>query len=412
VTGEDVAPAGPARPAGHDRATKTLQLLADPARWTHRRVEHLVFVDDQSVRRAVSVDFEVPAELAGVPVPLALLRKRPLVDFDLRDEGGRALPMLTRRQNGRIASEVLRAAAEAVTGEALGDDLVADLLRVSTAAPEEADAVLEGLRTGARGTEGAALLADPGFETLAFELARSFLLLVEIPPQAGRRVLKFAYAEPFGWRTALPERMSWRPAGIEIEVPAVARAGSYHFEIEAPEGLEIAWAGLLAFGGGGAFEEHVVEEEEGLRRVHLYLADVPYGADGVAGVWLRTPRRGFLRQAWLSGLATTLSLLLLTLLSPRLPGGTASGTTAILLAAPGFLSLFAARPGEHGMLSRLLLGVRAVLLAQAAVAYLGAFALAALPGGGEQQLWLRGLLAASALLSISLTASLMTPRRP
>jgi hypothetical protein len=132
----------------------------------------------------------------------------------------------------------------------------------------------------------------------------------------------------------------------------------------------------------------------------------------VAGVWLRTPRRGFLRQAWLSGLATTLSLLLLTLLSPRLPGGTASGTTAILLAAPGFLSLFAARPGEHGMLSRLLLGVRAVLLAQAAVAYLGAFALAALPAGGEQQLWLRGLLAASALLSISLTASLMTPRRP
>jgi hypothetical protein len=132
----------------------------------------------------------------------------------------------------------------------------------------------------------------------------------------------------------------------------------------------------------------------------------------VAGVWLRTPRRGFLRQAWLSGLATTLSLLLLTLLSPRLPGGTASGTSAILLAAPGFLSLFAARPGEHGMLSRLLLGVRAVLLAQAAVAYLGAFALAALPGGGEQQLWLRGLLAASALLSVSLTASLMTPRRP
>lgn len=410
MTGEDVAPAEPARPAGHDRATKTLQLLADPARWTHRRVEHLVFVDDQTVRRAVSVDFEVPAELTGVPIPLALLRKRPLVDFDLRDEGGRALPMLTRRQNGRIASEVLLAAAEAVTGEALGDDLVADLLRVSTAAPEEAEAVLEGLRAGARGTEGAALLGDPGFETLAFELARSFLLLVEIPPDGVRRVLKFAYAEPFGWRTALPERMSWRAAGVEIDVPAVARGGSYHFEIQAPEGLEIAWAGLLAFGGGGAFEEHVVEEK-GLTRVHLYLADVPYGADGVAGVWLRTPGRGFLRQAWLSGLATTLSLLLLTLLAPQL-GETAGGTSAILLAAPGFLSLFAARPGEHGMLSRLLLGVRAVLLVQAAVAYLGAFVLTALPAGGEQQLWLGGLLAVSALLSVSLTASLMTPKRP
>jgi hypothetical protein len=409
--GDGGAGAGGEQPvAARDGATRLLQLLAEPARWTHRRVERVVFLDDRTVRRRVSVDFEVPAELEGVPVPLALLRKRPLVEFDLRDEGGRALPMLTRRQNGGLAAEVLLAAAEGVGG-ALAPELAGDLRRLATAAVEEAEGVLEDLRRGSRGEAGAALLDDPAFESLAFELARGFLLLVDVPAGGGRRILKFGYAEPLAWRTTLPQRMSWRAAGVEIDVPAVARAGSYHLEVQAPEGLEIAWASLLAFGGGGGFEEHVVEEE-GLARVHLYLSDVPYGADGVAGVWLRTPARGFLRQAWLSGAATTASLLLLTLLAPRLTAANAGAAGGILLAAPGFLSLFVARPGEHRMLSRLLLGVRAVLLTQAAASYLGALVLVAFSGGPGAQRWLGGLLAASATLTVSLTASLTSPKRP
>src|SRR5205085_9391914 len=78
-------------------------------------VERVALLDDQTARRSVSVDFLLPDSYVqhntsnAMPVlaPIAMLRKRPLVAFDLRDEAGNALPLLTSDANGKIASEML-----------------------------------------------------------------------------------------------------------------------------------------------------------------------------------------------------------------------------------------------------------------------------------------------------------------
>src|ERR1700709_1626144 len=73
-------------------ALACLELLTDEARWIHRRVETIDLLAQELVRRQVSVDFTLPAPLLddlrigpGGPwcVPLAILEKRPLRNFDL-----------------------------------------------------------------------------------------------------------------------------------------------------------------------------------------------------------------------------------------------------------------------------------------------------------------------------------------
>ena len=85
-------------------------LLRRSAAWRHRRVETITVLTHEQVRRHVSVDFTVPEEyreslrLSGheYVVPLALLAKRPLVHFDLRNEEGHSIPLLNKTVRIRI----------------------------------------------------------------------------------------------------------------------------------------------------------------------------------------------------------------------------------------------------------------------------------------------------------------------
>jgi hypothetical protein len=98
-------------------AAKIGRLMSEPREWVERRVEGITFVDDTTMRRYTSVHLVVPdfaerapADLPDVSlthVPLALIEKGLLVNLDVLDEGGRSLPVLTKRQNGRIAAEIL-----------------------------------------------------------------------------------------------------------------------------------------------------------------------------------------------------------------------------------------------------------------------------------------------------------------
>src|ERR671925_2386614 len=99
-----------------DIADAAVQLLRHPAGWRHRRVETLSMLSHEQVRRHVSVDFTVPVEFREhlrlsdaheFAVPLAFLAKRPLVHFDLRNEEGHSIPLLTADQNTLIGRELL-----------------------------------------------------------------------------------------------------------------------------------------------------------------------------------------------------------------------------------------------------------------------------------------------------------------
>jgi hypothetical protein len=83
-------------------------LLSDEPRWVHRRVETVTYRDETSLRRQTSVDFTIPKWVDVYPtghgseivyIPITLLDKRLLEDFDLRDEAGTVLSLLPRAEN-------------------------------------------------------------------------------------------------------------------------------------------------------------------------------------------------------------------------------------------------------------------------------------------------------------------------
>ena len=101
-------------------ALASLQLLSEESRWIHRRVETVDLLAQELVRRQVSVDFTLPEALladlrigAGGPwcVPIAILEKRPLRNFDLR-EHDEWRPILGASAGGPIAAGIITAAAQ------------------------------------------------------------------------------------------------------------------------------------------------------------------------------------------------------------------------------------------------------------------------------------------------------------
>jgi len=131
-------PSGLYRDAFEDphRAAHILQLLLSSQTWVHRRVEAVIFRDGTTATRKVSVDFTLPSqaptcavcarwsqanghhpdgdptgaatlELPPRLVPITLLPKRSLINFDLRDESGAALPHLELRQNQDLTFALL-----------------------------------------------------------------------------------------------------------------------------------------------------------------------------------------------------------------------------------------------------------------------------------------------------------------
>ena len=141
-------------------------------------------------------------------MPLALLDKRPLVHFDLRNEEQHAIPLLTADQHRTIARELLY--------RQLDSDLRQERRRLVLAAGELIEAVLADEPRDVE-PQIAALEAAHGIELADFRatatvLSRYFILWAVVRGLDRRRVFKFAYDEPFGRGPEL--RVLHRRAGL------------------------------------------------------------------------------------------------------------------------------------------------------------------------------------------------------
>lgn len=105
------------------QGTVVFELVGNWNLWVKRRVEQITLVTDSRVERRIGVDFRLHPEIFGTPtlfwgdepihyVPLTLLKKAPFMNFDLRDETGAAIPLLTRRKTATIGTATLCAAAK------------------------------------------------------------------------------------------------------------------------------------------------------------------------------------------------------------------------------------------------------------------------------------------------------------
>jgi hypothetical protein len=349
-------------------------LLRRPGAWRHRRVETITLVTHEAVRRQVSIDFTVPEEYRAslrlsesgeYAVPLAVLAKRPLIHFDLRNEEGHSIPLLTAEQSRMIGRELLYVALDA---DLAAQD--ADAEAVVMAAGPIIDTVLdESVRlVGDRIDEleaefGLEPLTD--FRTRADTLGRGFIMWAVVRGLERRRIFKYAHDEGFAQRPALAHVYDAR---------GCTEATTFHVEVAVPPGLRArtttlvddATGAVLAAGARDADRPAIyfaADPARGLGRPALVVA---YGAE----------RWRFL------GPAALVAAVIMLLVAPPLffadlqaLSGSAGAAIGLVLSTSAVFSALLLRTDEHPLLRVMLVRYRLWLVACALAALFAAAAL-------------------------------------
>jgi hypothetical protein len=363
-------------------ATAAAELLLDPAAWRHRRVETLTVLSHEQIRRAVSVDFTVPVEWRDLlqlspageyVVPLALLVKRPLVHFDLRNEEGHSVPMLTAAQNAMIDYELLVAALEFDLEHLEVDE--ATVTAVMGAASPVIETVVGG---GSSAGTADRIERDVGlplgrFSDLVAALGKGFIVWAVVRDIDRRRVLKFAYDEPFA---QLPKFR------YVYDAEGCAEAASYHAEVVVPPELKARTTILREF----ATEVELARGPEDTDRPAVYFSVDPRNepAQPVLAVAYGAERGRFLVPAAI--VATVITLLVAL---PRLfadleaLAGSAGPAIGLVLSTSAVFSALVLRTDEHPLVRLMLVRYRLCLVASTLAAL---FATAVL--GFQADAWL------------------------
>jgi len=414
------------------------KLLGSVDGWVTRRKESVTVIDETLVRRHMSVDFELPAWLEAThrsrgdePVyyaPLFMLQKgsddlpppsRVLVEppphfagFDLRNSHNESLSLPPREWNADVSIEALRCAVKAAAERAsrtitVGDwDVVDRLLRhICRTERNEAVRMLEQVKyeryTFPDNFEWLRRLVngDPELDWLLAACAKSSITMVPLIGAESRHdILKLSFNEQIARFTvpsprALRERraqktlaklvgsrLGWAGYEFWIDTPFIS-AGTYHVEVEAPTGLEIYDAGLLAVEESpdttGAKDPAVtLSRVSGCNsEVHLYASDAGSQHGALTWVRLRGRRSDFLLTAVV--VAVLIAVILWTNSHFASQIKTSSrGVPELLLLFPGAVAAYIARPMAHRLTTRMLGFARAVLLGVSATPYVAAASLA------------------------------------
>lgn len=395
----------------------TLDLLQRGHRWVHRRVETLTFVDAGVVRRQLSVDFSLPKKLptplktpSGEPlyyVPLTFLPRNPgPMKFDVRDENGRALPLIVEREHSRITARALIALAGRTLQNPwlvrqlegpLGERLARIPFRFY---PETAPLVRSILNPHSREWRqfpvGVAarnrLRNNPRFADFLALVAGNSVTVVPLVGRAGvRTVVKLTYEEtldpapPTPGRRSFFEWLAWSSNVASLSMPLIGAAETHHVQITVPSNLEMTMASLASWSPVDLTRPRILDEDLPVARyrdfrpgfatrAHLYIPRSHALTSGIAEVGLRAERRGILTGCAIAGVAIALVLFGYWRAADTLVNQSNAGT-ALLLLAPALAAGYLIRPGEHAIVRKLLSVPRGVLALSTALTFLAAAAL-------------------------------------
>ncbi|MGC1165715.1 MAG: hypothetical protein WA862_06365 [Solirubrobacterales bacterium] len=377
-------------------AVQCADLLNDTGPWIHRRKEAVSIIDESALKRQLSVDFTLCncpryAEWAKLvtsifgdkmaAAPLFFLEKRPawLMGFDLKDEGGRSLPLMTSGDNAILSGAML----EHIGSECLGkvgvslSPAVARMLNaLARGSRAEADRWLNRLQQPLPSDNPedqeamSALWGDDDMRWWLMTLAESSVVLVVYEESsAHRRILKLAYDEPLGIQPKPLARFGWAPFKTWIVSPFI-EGERYHLEVRAPRGMRLTRAAL-------ADDEHPEPnvDNELTRRAHLYVDDASRSGGAIADIWLRVSGQGFLGGATLSSLLVLMALAACVEWSHEIAENPTSAP-ALLLLLPAVIASYVGRPGQHPLTAHLLAIPRWALLGAGGAAYYAAIRLA------------------------------------
>jgi hypothetical protein len=394
---------------------RLLGLLLTSPSWVYRRVESVSFRDHRTVRRQVSVDFSIPRSapafrIGGRPhalLPLTVMRRKSLVNFDLRDESDRSIPLVNVRQNQAVMLALVRVwAAMCLDVQVLPAEVERFVKKLVAGTQEELYDAYEDAHRASATPVLRRLVSDERFRVVMDRVTEDFVLFVFVPDDpdqdAARRVVKFRYDEKLTPRyrqtgyhpddgtyelvgRPLPMwslsrwliALGWRPTRIRFPTPAAENCRSYHFKIHAPPGVEITTASVLA----GRPKDPDPKPPSfdvvggGLPTVDLHAVDVPRGSLSRAQVDLHVTPHPWLTLAVFSAWATTATLFwaAATLAEPGRDNATASTLFVTFTAA---VAAVLWRPSEHRMALRLLSHVGALASASSVLLLVAAAMLA------------------------------------
>jgi hypothetical protein len=343
-------------------------LLLAQDMWVHRRVETLDVLSAEMMRRQVSVDFTVPPPLRDALsvdatqwiVPLAMLRKQRLRNFDLLDEAEQAVPALSRPQNMLLGGAALLALVAGVQREP-APELVERLLAIVRAPdPQSGRGLLAELEAG-----GDDLLEHEEIKALLSDLAENYALCALVDGVDRRRVMKFRY-DAF-----LSARAARLAPGLDIRLDAPGAAGvSYHAEVLLPDELRSVGSVLA-----DRATDELYDEDAEADRVSLHGLEVPRDAEPEIVVSARPERRGFPNAALGVGLVVS-AVLAVGALMGDIDAAVAGPPISVLLAASALFAGAVVRAGEHRMVGVLFAGPRVALVLVGVAAVAAATALA------------------------------------
>lgn len=365
------------------------------AAWVHRRSESISFPDPETTRRQQSIDFTIPVgdgleKDQIVFLPLHLLRKVNLRNFDLRDETGAALQTLTSLQNGRVASlglETILASdwpRETRELREILEKIVFD---------QRSDASLDPIEFASTQTTDGALAAalrsplGPSWDFLAGlirELSRSFMLLVPVRYEPGRRrLIKVSFDAAKGVQEAeaaalarayrrtnrLLSSLGFTARQEEVSDLQVGWAYSYHVEVDPPTEMWVAEASLEV-------DEGPAELSSSHYRPHFRVSNRERFEVGTLTLLLNPRRESLVFPLFGSALAIAA---MLAFVPEHLKTLDAQVLGALLL-LPFALIAYYVRGAEHRYVSTAMRGVRilAGIPVLAAVAVLGMLGLGVL----------------------------------
>jgi hypothetical protein len=372
------------------------------APWLRRRVETVSFMDVDTISRRTTVDIDVaelskavkncPMKHGKFPlVPIAILRKDLLVDFNLRDRLGGALAVAPRSIGTYFAWSALCVAARDVLSEPLDDRSPAVMQRLREIAyefPKSSDDPHDDFlyswekpnTWNANDNETwQELIRNEGFSRLLREFTFNFILLTQVGTESKIQIVKFSYQQflPFTelW---IRERLGLRATELSVFAPGVGWAGSYHLRFEAPAEIVLTEVGLYRMQrqpvrSPGPAESYLARI--GSETAQVYTNSMIEPAEHVVAVSMRVPIVGYLRAMWLTSLAMAAVLLAGRNFISRLESAAIERSDAaitLLLVAPSLVIAYLVRPDEHAIASRLLRPIRFGLLGVACLSYIGA----------------------------------------
>lgn len=455
-------------PAFPDLGRLLWTLVATQWQWVDRRVEAVALAGERRFRRRMSVDCHVPPAVAELAadlgfdrffVPLRVVTKRPLLAFDLQ-LGDVSVPLLTRQQSAMAARAVLHAAVEEL-GHELTIEIVAALDRLATSDDPGGDTALRMLDLD----DDLAGSVRLGQTTTSADLARwaittfdnNYLLLADVALHEIRRRTLFKITQDIGstlkgpshtlpWRSAI----AWEPTSFVFDVPDVTATTSYLFQFETPDGLMAAGGELFGAsraddplpddddlavegdsrhgnGGRGAGNGNgpggsgdgvvggrkpfgAAASQGAVLGLQAHLDEVPEADTYNAEVLVRASPDGLLRASAVSACFSAALLFLATLIANRIGEARADSSAALLLVLPGIISTYLARPGEHHLVSRLLLGVRTITVASGMIVYIAAAVVVSdVAPGLVREIW-AGLTVLATVIAVVLTVAVRRSR--